>query len=81
MYEEEKLKEAVKTIIKCTSLYEEDSDLTKFEEWWGFKGFKSIKDGVQGGEQRMRSKLTAQLETLASKLVSTFMPFHSTFMQ
>jgi hypothetical protein len=70
MYDEEEVKEAVKCTIMSTPLYEEDRDLKKFEEWWSYKGFKSVKQGVQGGRQRMKSKLSAQLESLASKLVT-----------
>jgi hypothetical protein len=70
IYEEEELKAAAKATLKTIpDAVAMDPGMVQFEEYWEFEGNKSYKQGIQGGRQRLKSKLEARLEGLASSMV------------
>ncbi len=78
VYDEEQLfNVAVSMLNFMPGALDIDPGLSYFEEYWNYEGHKSFKQGFQGGRQRMKSKLSAQLESLASHLVSdSYQCFH-----
>ncbi len=70
IFEEDIMRAATKAVFSTLpDVNAIDPELQAFEEWWSFDGSKSVKQGHQGGCQRMRSKHEAQLQAIASKLV------------